>query len=396
MMQNLLIAALVFSLADASRPPLALLPHPSAFRMANEARAVVEGTLQADGSVAVTVRHFVGEGVQVADTIRVRGLAEMPLTEGLWGMVGKPAPPIEPDAVLLFLEACGDDGRWSAVHHHGDAARGVVWLVGDAAFGYAQVMNPGPYVLGAWTGRLEGDAYGEMTCADVRAEVAAGVVARATWRATMAVEDADRRAKALVAWLSPQTSPDGAHFRERFGDVMAAAEALGEHLVSPLARVVQSDASADAVGLAAYLVTRLGERAAAAAPSLIARLRDPRGCDPRQLLSALRALRDPRARDVLRDRVLDPDPFVAASAAQALFACGDHGAAELLAARVPGMIFSATEVQGLAALLEALHDLDAAQAEQLLRERFLEWEELTGRRDWTRRVRDEAKAAGGR
>lgn len=131
----------------------------------------------------------------------------------------------------------------------------------------------------------------------------------------------------------------------------------------------------------------------AAGPSLIARLRDLRGASPRRLLPALRALRDVRARDVLRDYVLHEDPFVAATAAQALAETGDPDAANLLAARVPGMIFSAREVDGLALLLDALHDLDAGAAEEMLRERFLEWEALTGRRDWTRRVRDDAAAA---
>ena len=387
-MKLALLAIAVLALGP--MPPRGLLPHPSAYQMAGEACAVVEGVLQQDGSINVKARLFVGAEVEVADSLVVRGLSGMPRVVDPFGRAGNKQA-IAPDSVLLFLDHRDADGTWSAYCHHGMAARGVIWFVGATSFGYAQCINPGPYVLGEWTGPGEGKP-ACMTPTAIGAEVVAAVAVRQQWRETLAIVDLDQRAKALAQWFSPSTSLYGSRWLERYRELQDACDVLGERMVPLLARVVQSDADPKAADFAASSIARMSTRGRATTPALIARLRDPRGASLQSLVSGLRALRDPRAQNVLHDCVLDDDMHLAALAARALAACGGDEAATLLAARMPGMIFASEQVAGLAAMLDALHDLDADRAEQLLRERFLAWEELGKRREWMRRVR----AEGGR
>ena len=53
------------------QPRWEMLPQPSAYRKANEAVAIVEGTATAKGVVTVTKRFWVDPGQKVADTITV-------------------------------------------------------------------------------------------------------------------------------------------------------------------------------------------------------------------------------------------------------------------------------------------------------------------------------------
>ena len=152
-MINPLAGLFVLALAPADPPPgLAMLPHPSAYRMANIARAIVEGTENADGSVTVTKRYFVRPGDRVADTIRVAGLAKMPRAELPWGVriVGNIQDIRTRCRVAV---SCTTTPRatsgWRCTITV-TAARGVIWFEKDVVWGYQQQVNPGPYALSRW------------------------------------------------------------------------------------------------------------------------------------------------------------------------------------------------------------------------------------------------------
>ncbi|MFT4842249.1 MAG: hypothetical protein ACI8UD_001301 [Planctomycetota bacterium] len=72
----------------ASKLPWEILPHASGHRMANQARAIVEGTATAKGVVTVTKRYWVRPGDEVAATISVPSRAGLPKS---W-LVGLVAP----------------------------------------------------------------------------------------------------------------------------------------------------------------------------------------------------------------------------------------------------------------------------------------------------------------
>lgn len=361
-------------------PPLPeMLPHPTAYRMANQARAVVEGTLAENGVVSITQRYWVRPGDQIGAAITV------PVLRGI------DTAKLRPDSVILFLADNPRGDVWVPMHNLGKASRGVIWLEREAAWGYAQKMNPGGYSLARW-GFGWGAQRVDASAKAVRQEVREGVVARQQWQATLRLRDPAARAAALVRWFDPKTSPDGKRWRERlWPELMKATDALGEPIVKPLARIVKVGADPDVVVAAGDAVARLGRVAQPAVPAFIARLRDLRGVQPIFLLRSLRSLADPRAVDVLRDYIAHEDLYVAVAAAKALHASGGKDVVARLTPRVPETIADRQALSVVASMLEVIHDLEPAVAERLVAERFLDHGQLMMQRPWLRRLRDAKK-----
>lgn len=368
--------------------PWEMMPHPSVFRMAGQARAIVEGTATAKGIVTVTKRHLVRDGDRVADEIQVPSLATMPkAARPLGALNGLGRQPIKIESVLLFLERREQGGEWVPMHLIGKAARGVLWFEKGAVWGYAQSMNPGAYVLSRWVFH-RGKQTVNATPKEVRAALAAGLAGRDRWRRMLAIEDATERAAALMKWFDPAISPDGEWWRERlWPDAGRACDQLGEAVVKPLAKLVQAG-SAEAASAAADALWRQGKRARPAVPSFIARLRDPRGVDAILLLRVLGRLDDPRAADVLRDHVSHRDPFAAIEAAKGLQRLGGQGVVDLLVARLPTEIDDAVTLSVVANMLEVIHDIEPRRAVALVERHFLDCGQLMMQRRWLREIRD--------
>jgi len=374
------VAAALFTPGGAG----SIKPHPSAYRMANLAQWIVEGRLLGDGRIEVATEYHVAPGVGTTRVFAVPSLAAMPRVPFDWN--GRTHEPIRVDTVLLFLQANPDDGAWEPLHLLEGRARGVLWFAGDEVWGYAQQINPGPYELTRWQDR-DGDQSTPADPPGVRREIAAGLVARQRWQATLAIADPERRAAAVADWFSPRTSPDGARWQEReWPDLQAAAQALGERMVAPLAKLIATDPDEGAVGAAVRVLCDLQTEARDAVPAAIGRLRDLRGARAFDLLRLLRAAQDPRAIDVLRDQVASAAPFAAAEAGLALHCCGDAEAAARLRARLTADSDGTLAVAEIAALLDALHDIDAAAAEALVRTRFAQLDALWTQRNWLRRL----------
>lgn len=385
MICSLLAAAVLF----AGDPPARreMLPHPSVFRMANQARAIVEGQANGKGVVTITKRWLVQPGDQIGATIAVPSLVSMSKMPGPLARIAG-AVPIQPVAVLLFLQDNPKGNTWVPMHLIGKAARGVIWETKAAPWGYTQTMNPGPYSLRQWQ-FFEGERQVEATMNRVRTLVAAGVTARGKWQQTLAIGDPIQRANALANWFSPETSPDGKWWRERvWPDLQKASADLGEVMVKPLTRIVKASTSPHAVATAADALGRLGPRARDGAPALIARLRDLSGAEPIFLVRALRRLADPRAQDVLRDLVAHKDLPVAMEAAIALHASGGDGAVEMLVERMPAVIDARHQLGVVSQMLEFVHDHQPELAEKLVVNRYLDCRQLMMRRPWLRRIRD--------
>lgn len=370
--------AVLSSAAFVAGPPglPEMLPHPTAYRMANQARAVVEGTVDKDGVVTITERFWVKPGDQLGAKIRVPALRNIDK--------GK----VRPDSVVLFLDGDPQDGAWQPMHCIGKGARGVIWLAGKLAWGYGQRINPGGYTVTRW-GNGWGRQRVDVSPQQLRQELRAGVVARKQWNAVAAIEDPGERAAALVRWFDPATSPDGERWRERmWPDLQQAVDAVGAPIVKPLARMVKIAADPEVVVAAGDALARLGRTAQPATPAFIARLRDLRGVQPIFLVRSLRNLCDPRAADVLRDYIAHEDLFVATAAAKALHAAGGRDVVERLVPRVPKAIDSPQTLSVVSSMLEVIHDLDPKTGERLVIERFLAEPQLMMQRPWLRRIRD--------
>ncbi len=140
-------ASFVVALLLVSVPTFAIKPHPSPFRMANEATLVVEGKPAGDapGTVAVTRTWFAAPDVAVGATIVVPSLAKASRQPFSFGPLQEAL--IAPDVVLLFLVRA-PSGEWEPLLRlGGDNARGIVWFEGDKVWDYGQTVNPGPYEL---------------------------------------------------------------------------------------------------------------------------------------------------------------------------------------------------------------------------------------------------------
>jgi hypothetical protein len=373
-------ALLAATIAGDPPPKWERLPQPSVYRMANQARAVVEGTPGPNGVVTITARYWVKPGDKVSDAITVPALRTVPQKANA-----------QPDSVLLFLAENTRGDVWVPMHHYGKAARGVIWFENGAAWGYAQAMNPGGYSLMRW-----GFGFGKQRVLaspkQLRKTVQVGVAARKKWQATLRIADRAERAAALMTWFDPATSPDGEHWQERlWPELMKASGDVGEVIVKPLAHVVQVGAEERAVVAAADALSRFAGRAQKATPALIARLRDLRGVKPIFLLRALERLADPRAAHVLRDYVAHEDLFVATAAAKALKASGGKDVVDFLVQRLPKEIESHEMLGAVAAILEVIHGMQPLVAERLVVERFLGNDQLMKQRTWLRRLRDGLK-----
>ncbi len=373
---------LLLTLAAMPGGRFAIKPHPSPFRMANEATAIVEGTAAANGTVTVTKTWFAAAGESIGATIDVPSL---PRASKVPFDFGPPGPAIEPDAVLLFLER-NEDGAWEPLlYFDGDNARGIVWFVKERAYDYAQLINPGPYELRAMV-RDEGEQKVPASPDDARKQVVAGLAARAEWAATLAIGDPDRRARAIVDWIGAQC-PDGAHWYERvWGDLTPALRAVGTKALPHLARVVATHAEADAVAVACRAIAALEDQAKDAVPSLVARLRDLRGAAAVEMVRALAAIGDPRATAVLLDQLDDPKGWFVKEVTIALHRSGATSFVDRIVSRLPATAAEAESVRWLADMLDAVHEVDAALAERIVRERYLGCAELLTDQYWLRRM----------
>lgn len=362
---------------------LARKPHPSPFRMTNEAVVVIEGTAAADGTVTVTRRWFAAPGETVPATILVPALAKASKVPFAFGPGTEET--ISPDTVLLFLIRAAD-GAWEPLLRiDGDNARGIVWFAGDTVWMYAQVINPGQYELTRAVQPTRPDT--PLTPTDVRTQVERGLVARARWSATMAIANAAERAAALAAWIGPE-SPDGEFWGERvWADLTPALAAVGAPATPHLARIVATHADPEAVATACRSLARLGRDATDAVPSLIGRLRDRRGAAPVEMIRALAPTCDERAIPVLLDLLDAPEAWLVQEVAIALKNAGATGFVERIAQRIPRESQQAESTEWLATMLDAVHDVDAALAERLVRERFLGDARLRTERAWLRALR---------
>ncbi|MFO1078142.1 MAG: hypothetical protein U1E73_10520 [Planctomycetota bacterium] len=377
------ICALALLFGSAPQPVASIKPHPSVYRMANEAAWIVEGKLLPDGGVEVVTRHFAAAAVGAEERVEVRGLATMSRTPFDFG---KANAPITPDRVLLFLVPAAAGG-FEPLHLLEGAARGVLWFCGDDVYGYHQFINPGPYELGRWNDVEDGKVVGRATPDGIRAELRAGLAARERWQATLAIADPVQRAIAVVRWFSPATSPDARRWFERaWPDLREQAKVLGAPIVMPLARLVATDADGDAVGFALSVLGDLGEHARPAVPMVVARLRQPGAARPFDLVRALSAFGDERAIAVLRDGMVTENDQLAAETGRALHRCGDLEAAVRIVRRLPAQVDGDHPAAGVIELLDALHDVAPERAVALYRERFAGEPEFKTARRWLREL----------
>ncbi len=375
-------AAVLLLLPFVAPAPVGMKPHPSVFRMANEAVVVVEGTAAADGTVTVTKNWFTAAGETVGATISVPTL---PLASRKPFAFGLKNDPIVPDAVLLFLVRA-KDGTWEPLLRiDGDNPRGIVWFEGDRVFEYTQMINPGPYEL------CRADHQDEKVKLltkpeEVRQQVAAGLVARAQWGKVRAIADGETRTRELVGWIGSQ-APDGKHWYERvWADLGPAIKAEGVRAVPFLAKVVATHDEADAVSTACRLLLDLGPEARDAVPSLIARLRDLRGAAPVDMVRALQAIPDKRAIAVLLDQLEAKDGWMVEEVAIALHRSGASGFVDRIVSRIPPTVDEADSIQWLADMLDAVREVDATLAERIVRERFFGDAKLCAERQWIRQL----------
>ena len=107
---------------------------------------------------------------------------------------------------------------------------------------------------------------------------------------------------------------------------------------------------------------------------------------PRLLIRTLHVLAAPRAAAALRTVCERGELGDAADAALALPRCGGVDAPNLLVARLPAAVTEEAQHTGVAAVLEALHELEPEVAVRIVRERYLAATTLLQQRGWMREL----------
>src|SRR5262245_47023884 len=224
-----LAVALIVARAPAATADLYAETDP--YRDAGEVDLIVEGRVIGADRVNVLRVLFSKTPLPETREVRVDGLSRHDRGVGL--LRGeKSRARIDAGEVLLLLDATKQEGTWRPHHliledssSGGDytgGATGTFWVKDGTAWGYSQEMNPGPYVFRSWG-----------TAEALRAEIAKGLEARRAWESDLALADPVARARRLLRWLQPSTSPDGNRPHRRYA-VREVLRGLGAPAVSVL------------------------------------------------------------------------------------------------------------------------------------------------------------------
>jgi hypothetical protein len=348
-----------------------VLPSADPYGDAADVDLIVEGRVVGPDRVAVVRTLFAAEPLgDAVSQLTVTGLARHDRTirfsEG-------PDAVVETDHVVLLLERDGASA-WRP-HHlflHGDTgfrgkedltggAAGTFWLGGGGVWAYAQYMNPGPLVLQRWPIHAKTPGTPET----LRGEIEAGLAARRAWESTLAVEDAGERARRLMRWLRPSTSPDGERRTRRFYEVRVEVRKIGRLAVPALVDALDPAVETPAREQALLALGDLGDEAREALPRLLEVAADRGPLSSSRVAYALRGIGDDRAIPALR-RILSEadlaDMETTRTAASGLVRLRDPEASARIAARLPETLEGLETPAGILTLLEALVDVDAARA----------------------------------
>ena len=213
---SLLVLAAAIACLAPSVVHAEILPEANPYGDAADVDLIVEGQVVGDDRVAVARVLFASGpfGPDVRE-IKVPGLSkhDMLIRDGDI----REGERLEAVGVVLLLDRTAEASTWRP-HHliledaerggrrgFGGGAAGTFWLRDDQVFSYAQQIRPGPLMLMRWPSHTKETGTLEM----LRKEIAAGVAARRAWEADLAVADPAQRARQIVRWLQPASSPDG-------------------------------------------------------------------------------------------------------------------------------------------------------------------------------------------
>ena len=301
-----------------------LMPHDSVVQMCASADLIVEGTADkaGDGFTISAVHHDPSGKLEPGDRITVAHLSSHSRTPN-HPFATEQLPNTTRQAVL-FLLSKKVDRLYTPISCYADpekggGSRGLLWWNDQKCFGYAQMINPGPYAL-----TDGGNSHRTPDIKALRTEVKKGLKTAARWRELQAIKDPAKKAQAIAAaWQ------EGGPIRSLFS-LRKELRKIGKLAVAPLKDLLETaprDAQLNDVVLTLYDIGRSDPKTIASTTKLlIDRLNDPGPTARYYILSALTSTRDPKAIPAIRP-LLTQEEFgmqVRVQAAEALAAMGDR------------------------------------------------------------------------
>lgn len=338
-------------------------PEPSVDEMCDEAELIIEGVYLGENTVEITRVHKKSRRLKDGTRrIKVARLDEHSRSLQMWRREDK-GEGIETKKLVLFL-APGLDG-WESLHTITDGGLcgscGLYWFDKTTCYGYAQSMNPGPYMLLSAKGarwRIPENIEA------LRSDIKTGLANSRRWRSVLAIEDPKKKARALAKYLLTRTSPEGDKGTFLYA-VREPMRKLGEHAVPVLVEVLEDARPEEKLNDVVLILYDIGPEARAAVPHLCKLLDSPEQAYTGYVLSALRTAGDPRAVEPVRPFLRHKEFRVAVRAAEVLAVLKDHDSFDKMAALVPVKAKRKDQFR-IYELLNALHELDAKRAKSII------------------------------
>lgn len=321
----LLVILLVASSARAG-----IMPRDSVVQMCASAELIVEGTADetGDGFTISAIHHDPSGKLESGDRIVVIHLSRH--SRGSDHPFSTEQLPNTTLQAVLFLSSTKQDHQYTPMSCYADAekgggSRGLLWWNEKKCFGYAQMMNPGPYML-----TDANSSHGTPDIKALRTEIDKGLETAARWHTMQAIGDPVEKAQAIAdAWQ------EGGRIRSLLS-LRKELRAIGKPAVPTLIDLLETaprDARLNEVVLTLYDIGLSDPKAIAATTDhLIDRLNDPGPTARYYILCALTAARDKKAIPAIRPYLTNEKPGlqVRVQAAQALAAMGDRASFETI------------------------------------------------------------------
>jgi hypothetical protein len=345
------------------------MPHDSVVQMCASADLIVEGTAdQAGDGFTISAVHDDPSGkLKPGDRITVAHLSSHSRSPNHPFATVRLAETTR--QAVLFLVSEKVAGQYKPISCYtdpekGGGSRGLLWWNEEKCFGYAQIMNPGPYVL------TDGESsHRTPDIKALRAGIEMGLETAALCRKLQAIEDPAKKARAIAnAWQA------GGPIRSILS-LRIELRKIGQPAVPPLINLLKTeprDAQLNDVMLTLYDIGRADSKAISETTELlIDRFKDPGPTARYYILSALTSTRDPKAIPAIRPTLAQKEAYgmqVRVQAAVALVAMDDQASFEpidLLLDEVIAMPRGPNGNHGFSEtvdLLNALNQLDPQRA----------------------------------
>jgi hypothetical protein len=300
---RIILSFVLLAVAFPGNAQAALFPRYTVDAMCDKAEVIIEGLWVGGNDVRIVKVHKGSMLLeQESKSVEVSRLNQHSRTVGDGLFIDE--KPLETKKLVLFLVRETKTNQWESIATIDRGGRcgscGLFWFDDSTCYGYAQTINPGPYVLIA--GERVKNAmpiWIAQTVPDLRKEIEIGLDNSRKWQLSLAIEDPAQSAASLARYLLKSSSPKGdkGTYRNRVREPLAA---LGKDAVPALIHILQTAPADERLDTTVLTLFDIGPPSAQALPELRALLEQPDRVHTGYVLLALGSTGDPQAVDDIK------------------------------------------------------------------------------------------------